>query len=80
MFKEIKIKKFRLFENQDILLGKRITVFAGENMTGKSTLLGMLANSSELKKKDGFPYICSYSLRIFKACYVKQCITFIYKS
>lgn len=51
MFKELKIHDFRLFEDKDIILGRNLTVLAGRNATGKSTILGMLGNSSELKKK-----------------------------
>ena len=53
MYKNLKIKDFRQFQDKEILLGKRITVLAGRNSTGKSTILGLLANSGELKKKDG---------------------------
>lgn len=56
MYKELKIHDFRLFAEQDIKLGKYITVLAGRNSTGKSTILGMLGNSSEIKKKDGTTY------------------------
>lgn len=56
MYKKIEIKNFRLFQNQTIFLGKYITVLSGRNSTGKSTLLGMIANSGELKKKDGTTY------------------------
>lgn len=63
MFKDIRIKDFRLFKEQKIVLGKKITVLCGRNSTGKSTILGMLANSGELKKKDG----TTYTNRAFKA-------------
>lgn len=63
MYKKIEIKNFRLFQNQTIFLGKYITVLSGRNSTGKSTLLGMIANSGELKKKDG----TTYSSRQFRA-------------
>jgi len=53
----LKINKFRLFENQSFRLGKYITVFSGTNAVGKSTILGMLGNSSELKVKDGRPIL-----------------------
>lgn len=56
MYKKIKINDFRLFHNQTILLGKYLTVLSGRNSTGKSTILGMIANSGELKKKDGITY------------------------
>lgn len=63
MFKDIRIKDFRLFKEQKIILGRQITVLCGRNSTGKSTILGMLANSGELKKKDG----TTYTNRAFKA-------------
>lgn len=63
MYKLLKLNDFRQFKNMDILLGKRLTVLAGRNSTGKSTLLGVLANSGELKKKDG----TTYSDRPFRA-------------
>lgn len=63
MYKKIHINDFRLFQNQTILLGKYVTVLSGRNSTGKSTILGMIANSGELKKKDGV----TYSSRAFRA-------------
>lgn len=56
MFKTIKINNFRILKNKTIDLGKYITVFSGWNATGKSTLLALLANSSELKVTDGRTY------------------------
>lgn len=56
VYKELRIHDFRLFAEQNIILGKYITVLAGRNSTGKSTILGMLGNSSEIKKKDGTTY------------------------
>lgn len=50
MYEKLRINKFRLFEDKDIVLGKYITVLAGRNSTGKSTVLGILANAGELKK------------------------------
>ena len=63
MYQKIQIKDFRLFQNQTILLGKYLTVLSGRNSTGKSTILGMIANSGELKKKDGL----TYSSKAFRA-------------
>lgn len=63
MYQKIQINDFRLFHNQSILLGKYLTVLSGRNSTGKSTILGMIANSGELKKKDGV----TYSSRPFRA-------------
>lgn len=54
-FKEIKINDFRALKNQTISLGKYLTVLSGFNGTGKSTLLGLLGNSSELKASEGRP-------------------------
>lgn len=56
MYKLLTINDFRQFKESKILLGKRLTVIAGKNSTGKSTILGILANSGELKKKDGTTY------------------------
>ena len=56
MYKLIKLNDFRQFNNKEIYLGKFLTVLAGRNSTGKSTILGVLANSGELKKKDGTTY------------------------
>lgn len=56
MYKILKLNNFRQFNNMDIFLGRRLTVVAGRNSTGKSTILGILANSGELKKKDGTTY------------------------
>lgn len=63
MYKKIQINDFRLFQNQTLLLGKYLTVLSGRNSTGKSTILGMIANSGELKKKDGL----TYSSKAFRA-------------
>lgn len=63
MYKKIHITDFRLFQNQTILLGRYLTVLSGRNSTGKSTILGMIANSGELKKKDGV----TYSSKVFRA-------------
>lgn len=57
MYKSIKIRDFRMFKDKKLLLGKYLTVLSGRNSTGKSTILGMIANSGELKKKDGVTYI-----------------------
>ena len=51
MYKSIKINDFRQFSEKELFLGRYITVLAGRNSTGKSTVLGLLGNSSELKKK-----------------------------
>lgn len=56
MFQKIEIHDFRLFHDKTIRFGKYLTVLSGRNSTGKSTILGMIANSAELKKKDGTTY------------------------
>jgi len=56
VFQKIDIRDFRLFHDKSIRLGKYLTVLSGRNSTGKSTILGMIANSAELKKKDGITY------------------------
>lgn len=56
MFKTIKIKDFRQFKDKELYLGKYVTVLAGRNSTGKSTILGLLGNSSEIKKNVGETY------------------------
>lgn len=56
MFKHIRINNFRVLKDKDIDLGKYITVFAGWNAAGKSTLLALLANSTELKVNEGRTY------------------------
>lgn len=57
MIHSIHIRKFRGFEDIEIQLGQYITGIAGQNATGKSTLLGILGHSCELKKKDGVPIL-----------------------
>lgn len=42
---------FRLFNRAEVLIGKRVTAIAGNNGTGKSTVLGILANSSQITNK-----------------------------
>ncbi|MBT9147160.1 MAG: DNA replication and repair protein RecF [Syntrophomonadaceae bacterium] len=50
--KQIDIKNFRCFKEVSLKLGKTITVIAGQNATGKSTLLGLLGHCAELKSKE----------------------------
>ena len=51
MIHSVEINDFRMFQNIDFKVGKNITVISGQNATGKSTLLGLVGNSAELKKK-----------------------------
>lgn len=48
---KLSLGDFRLFNGAEIYIGKRMTAIAGNNGTGKSTILGLLANSSALKGK-----------------------------
>lgn len=48
------IEDFRQFENCEVILGNKLTAIAGNNGTGKSTILGLLANSSELRGKKNY--------------------------
>lgn len=45
----IHIHHFRKLKDIRIDIGERITVIAGHNGIGKSTILGLIANGSELK-------------------------------
>ena len=56
MFTQIKINKFRAINDKTFRLGKYVTMFAGWNGTGKSTVLALMANSTELKKEQGLTY------------------------
>jgi predicted ATP-dependent endonuclease of OLD family len=55
--RKIEIHDFRCFKNISFNLGKVITVIAGHNATGKSTILGLLGHCAELKPKDGRPIL-----------------------
>lgn len=63
MYKTLSIEKFRAIKNQHFDLANYVTILAGWNATGKSTILGLLGNSSELKKEDGQ----TYSGKLFRA-------------
>lgn len=56
MFLKLEINDFRLFKDKSIQLGQYLTILSGRNSTGKSTILGMLANSTEFKKAKGKTY------------------------
>ena len=53
MFSKMILDDFRIFKNQTIHIGNTITAIAGQNATGKSTILGILGNACELKSKFG---------------------------
>ncbi|MDA3800377.1 MAG: AAA family ATPase [Kiritimatiellae bacterium] len=54
MIHSLYIEKFRLFKDVKFEIGKRITVIAGHNAVGKSTLLGILGNMVEYKQENIF--------------------------
>ena len=49
LLQKIQIEKFRAFQNTTINLGSVLTIIAGQNGTGKSTLLGMLGQPFNFK-------------------------------
>lgn len=53
----LKINKFRAFTDAEFTIGKNITVLSGTNAVGKSTILGLLGNSCELKADKGKPIL-----------------------
>lgn len=52
VLQSIDVKQFRILPKKEYPLGKRITVIAGHNATGKSTLLAMLAQPFGVKDLD----------------------------
>lgn len=52
VIKSIKVEQFRNLPKEEYILGKRVTVITGQNATGKSTLLGMLAQPFGVDDKD----------------------------
>lgn len=55
--KSIDIHDFRCFKNVSIKLGSKVTVIAGHNATGKSTILALLGHCAELKVSAGRPIL-----------------------
>jgi len=51
MIKRLEIEKFRSLKNINFDIAKNITVLAGANCVGKSTILAMTGHCFELKKK-----------------------------
>lgn len=50
----IRIKKFRTFENRDVVLGRNVTVLAGRNGTMKTSIMGLIAHPFDSDAKDAF--------------------------
>lgn len=75
---KLKIGKFRHLENIEMTFGKRLTAIAGQNGTGKSTLLGLIGHvfsykvAGKIKHKalDKKPFETEY-FEIFKFSYPK---------
>ena len=55
MIEKLQIHEFRKFKDNTIVLGKYLTVIAGHNATGKSTILALLGHSSELSQDIAMP-------------------------
>jgi AAA15 family ATPase/GTPase len=56
MFEKLCVSDFRMLKNKDFQIGRYITMLAGWNATGKSTILALLANGTELKLAEGKTY------------------------
>ena len=71
---EIQITKFRHLSDVKIVLGNRLTAIAGQNGTGKSTILGLIGHVCREKTKfrtfDNKLFETEYS-EIFKFSYPK---------
>lgn len=50
--KSLIVKNFRHIENQTIEFGEKLTVLSGQNSTGKSSLLGWVAQACDFKGKE----------------------------
>lgn len=57
MIKNLYIDHFRAMKNFDIPLGSALTAIAGQNATGKSTLLGIIGNTFQLPQKVARPFL-----------------------
>lgn len=84
---KLNVKDFRHIQNQIIEFGEKLTVITGQNSTGKSSLLGWVAQSCDFKLKNktitGKSFQSKYS-EIFRFCkendYSKQyTVSLIYK-
>ena len=50
--KKLKIESFRHIKNQEIVFGDKLTVISGQNGTGKSSILGWVAQLCDFKEKN----------------------------
>ena len=78
MYKLLKLNDFRQFKDMDISLGKRLTVLAGRNSTGKSTILGILAVT--VQNPSGSMTNCCAKQRIEKIFSALNCCCFVDKN
>ena len=77
--KSLIVKNFRHIENQTIEFGEKLTVLSGQNSTGKSSILGWVAQAFTYKGKEktitNKPFYSQYS-KVFRFCndkdYVKK--------
>ncbi|MGO4771136.1 AAA family ATPase [Flavobacterium sp. W22_SRS_FK3] len=70
-FTKLEVGNFRHISNQTIEIGNVITAIAGQNGTGKSTLLGWIAQASDFKFKNKTlleTYFKSKYSEIFRFC------------
>ncbi len=70
-FTKLEVENFRHINNQTIEIGSVITAIAGQNGTGKSTLLGWIAQASDFKSKSKTlleTYFKSKYSEIFRFC------------
>jgi ABC-type taurine transport system ATPase subunit len=51
--KKIKIEKFRHLQNVNVSVGNLVTAIAGQNGTGKSSILGLTGHIFSFREKDG---------------------------
>ena len=56
MIAKLQIHEFRKFKDVPIIMGKNLTVLAGHNATGKSTILALLGHCAELDAEIGTPF------------------------
>ena len=68
---KLDVNNFRHIKNQTIEFGEKLTVITGQNSTGKSSLLGWVAQACDFKSKirtiTGKPFQAKYS-EIFRFC------------
>jgi len=71
IFTKLEVENFRHINNETIQLGSVLTAIAGQNGTGKSSLLGWIAQASDFKPKArtllDTPFKSKYS-EIFRFC------------